>query len=402
MQSKSTKFAHLADCHLGGWRQEELQKLNFQSFQKAIQIILQQNLDFVLISGDLFDSAYPSIEILKESFAEFKKLHDAKIPVYLISGSHDFSVSGKTFLDVLEKAGFCKNVENWETQEDGKIKLKPTFHEQIAIYGYPGKKSGMEVEDLSKIYFDSMHPFTILMIHTTIRDVVGTLPIESIKKESLPLANYYAMGHIHKRFEDKIANSRYVYPGPTYPNNFQELSDLQHGSFQIVETDGANIQTQNIQLPIKEVITITIEITNALEATQQIISHLDKLMLRDKIVLLKLTGTLSQGKTGDIKFTEIEDFIKKKEAFTFLRNISSIKIQATDFQIESTSEDNIEKIESQILGEYSKQNPTDFNKYLPQLMSSLSMEKNEDEKSAVYEDRLLTELKNILELNEVI
>jgi len=260
----------------------------------------------------------------------------------------------------------------------------------------------MEVEDLNKIYLESMHPFTILMLHTTIKDVVGTIPIESVEKQSLPLANYYAMGHIHKRFETQVANSKYVYPGPTYPNNFQELSDLQHGSFQIIETDGANIQTQNVQIPLKEVTTITIEITDGLTATQQIISHLDKLNLRDKIVLLKLKGTLTQGKTGDIRFSEIEEFIKKKEAFTFLRNISSIKIQTTDFQIESTSEDNIEKIESQILGEYSKQNPTDFNKYLPQLMSTLSIEKNEDEKSAVYEERLLTELKNILELNEVI
>lgn len=402
MQTKTTRFAHLADCHLGGWRQEELRDLNFQSFQKAIEMIIQQNLDFVLISGDLFDSAYPPIEILKESFAEFKKLHDAKIPVYLIAGSHDFSASGKTFLDVLEKAGFCKNVENWETQEDGKIKLLPTFHESIAIYGYPGKKSSMEVEDLRRVYLDSINPFVILMIHTTIEDVVGTLPIESVKKESLPLANYYAMGHIHKRFETQVANSKYVYPGPTYPNNFQELSDLQHGSFQIVETDGANITTQNIQIPLKEVVTVTIEITNGLTATQEIISQLDRLSLRGKVVLLKLKGTLIQGKTGDIKFNEIENFIKKKEAYTFLRNISSIKIQETDFQIEPSTEDNIEKIETRILGEYSKQNPADFNKYLPQLMSALSIEKNEDEKSAVYEDRLLSELKNILELREII
>ena len=402
MEIKKIKFAHLADCHLGGWRQEELQKLNFESFKKAIQIILEQKLDFVLISGDLFDSAYPPIEILKESFAEFKKLHDAKIPVYLIAGSHDFSASGKTFLDVLEKAGFCKNTSNYKVQENGEIILHPTYHNDIAIYGYPGKKSAMEVSDLSKIKINELNQFTILMIHTTIKDVVGTLPIESLNKENLPLASYYAMGHIHKRFETSINNSKYVYPGPTYPNNFQELSDLKYGSFQIVETDGANITTENIHLPIKEVALIELEVTNGLTATQEIISQIDKLNLRNKIVLLKLKGTLTQGKTGDIKFLEIEEFIKKKEAFTYLRNISSIKIQATEFQIETTSEDNIEKIETQILGEYSKANPTDFNKYLPQLMSTLSMEKNEDEKSATYEERLLTELKNILELNEVI
>ena len=31
------------------------------------------------------------------------------MPCFIIAGSHDDSVSGKTFLDVLEKAGFAKN-----------------------------------------------------------------------------------------------------------------------------------------------------------------------------------------------------------------------------------------------------------------------------------------------------
>ncbi len=402
MESKIIKFAHMADCHLGGWRQEELQKLNLDSFREAIKIIIQQKVNFVLISGDLFDSAYPPIEILKESFAEFKKLHDAKIEVYLIAGSHDFSASGKTFLDVLEKTGFCKNVGKYELQNDGRIKLNPTFHGKIAIYGYPGKKSGMEVSDLHKVYLESVHQFTILMIHTTIKDLVGSLPIDSIDKESLPLANYYAMGHIHKRFEYQIVNSRYVYPGPTFPNNFQELADLKGGSFQIVETDGANTVTKSIKLPTKDIITITMDIVNGLTATQEIIDRLDKLMLRDKVILLKLKGSLVQGKTGDIKFGEIEKFAKKKGVFAFLRNISSIKMRTSDFQFKSNPEDNIEKIEKQMMGEYSKQNPTDFNKYFVDLMSTLSMKKNEDEKLSVYENRLLTELKSVLGLDELL
>jgi DNA repair protein SbcD/Mre11 len=396
------KFAHLADCHLGGWRQEELQKLNFQSFQKIVDKCIEEQVDFILISGDLFDSAYPPIEVLKDSFAEFKKIHDAKIPVYLIAGSHDFSASGKTFLDVLEKAGFCKNVENSEIQEDGRIKLKPHMHNEIAIFGYAGRKSGMEIEDLSKIYFDSINQFTIFMIHTTIKDVVGTIPMESIEKNKLPLANYYAMGHIHQPFEVHEANSHYVYPGPTFPNNFQELADLKCGSFNLVEVNNSNVKYQNIKIPIKEVVLVEIKIQNGLIATQQIISELDKINLRDKIVLLKLKGTLIQGKTGDIKFNEIEDFLKKKEVFVSLRNISSVKIQETEFELEDIKTDNVEDIEQKIIGEYSKKNPTDFNKYLPQLMTALSMEKNEDEKSTVYEDRLISELKGVLEMEGIL
>ena len=132
------KFAHLADVHLGGWKQQPLQELNTQSFKKALEICIKEKVDFVLISGDLFDSAFPQIDVLKETFAEFRRLHDAKIPCFLIAGSHDYSVSGKTFLDVLEKAGFCKNVGNFEERE-GKIILNPTIYKGIAIYGYPGK-----------------------------------------------------------------------------------------------------------------------------------------------------------------------------------------------------------------------------------------------------------------------
>ncbi len=396
------KFAHLADCHLGCWRQEELQKLNFQSFQKIIERCISEKVDFILLAGDLFDSAYPSIEILKDSFAEFKKINDAKIPVYLIAGSHDFSASGKTFLDVLEKSGFCKNVENYEIEDEGKIRLIPTFHKDIAIYGYPGKKSGMEVEDLRKVYFDSINQSTIFMIHTTIKDVVGTIPMDSIEKEKLPLANYYAMGHIHQRFEGELANSRYVYPGPTFPANFQELSDLKCGSFVIVEMEGQKTKTKTIKIPLKEIAYVEIQLKNGLTATQEIISELDKLNLNEKIVLLRLKGILDQGKTGDIKFNEIEEFARKKNAYSFLRNLSKLKLRDSEFQIESAEVKDVERIEGEVFREYSEKNPNiSFNKYLPQLMNTLSIEKNEDEKSTTFEDRLISELKNIFEIKEL-
>ena len=98
------KFIHMADVHLGGWKQEPMQELNFQSFQKVIDISIKENPDFVLIAGDLFDTAYPGIEVLKETFAEFKKLHDAKIPSELNeyqSGGHN--LTGSTFSQAMQK-----------------------------------------------------------------------------------------------------------------------------------------------------------------------------------------------------------------------------------------------------------------------------------------------------------
>jgi len=396
------KFAHLADCHLGSWRQQELQDLNFTSFQKIIDIIVQEDLNFVLIAGDLFDSAYPPIEILKQTFAEFKKLKDANIPVYLIAGSHDYSASGKTFLDVLEKAGFCINVEQSQTLEDGRTELLPTNHNnQITIFGYSGKKSSMEIEDLKNIFLNSTAPTTILMLHTTISDIIENIDMNSINKEQLPSADYYALGHIHQRFNTENNNSTYIYPGPTYPNNFQELVDLNHGSFQITEITH-KITTKNIQIPIKEVVFAEIEIENALTATEQIINRINKLNLKDKIFLLKLKGILGTGKSGDIKFNEIEEFIKKKEAYSYLRNISQLKIKESDIKLSTNQLGDVKEVEKAIQGEWKTENPHEFNSYLPQLMNILSTEKNEDEVSSIYETRLIEELGDILKINKII
>lgn len=393
------KFAHFADCHLGGWRQEELQSLNFQAFQKAIDIVIDENPDFLLLAGDLFDSAYPPIEILKETFAEFKKVKEANIPVFMIAGSHDFSASGKTFLDVLEKAGFCQSIDKFETQEDGRIKLLSTKFNGLALFGYSGKKSGLEIEDLKKVYLDSVYPVSIFAFHSTIKDVVGNIPMDSIDKESLPLANYYAMGHIHQRFETVLRGSSFVYPGPIFPNNFQELADLKCGSFSMVDVDGANIKARSILLPIKDVVFQELVLDSGLTATEEVIASMDRLNLKDKIFLLKLSGTLTQGKTGDIRFNEIEEFAKKKEAYSFLRNISAIKIKEAEMEIYT---ENKEHIEETIIEDYAKKNPADFNVVIDSLMHSLSIEKNEDEKEVIYEKRLIDDLKKVLKIEEIL
>jgi len=383
------RFAHLADCHLGGWRQPELQELNLKSFTRAIDLCIEKNIDFALITGDLFDSAYPPIEILEEAFFQLKKLKEADIPCYIIAGSHDYSASGKTFLSVLEKAGFCKNIYSPEERQ-GQIYLNPILHENVALYGYPGKKSGMEVQELKGIKLhESPGLFRIFALHTCIEDAMGTLPIESVKESELPQADYYALGHLHIDYEQ----GRFVYAGPTFPNNFQELEELNYGSFYIVDT--SPFKLEKIWLKLKDVVIVEMEITNALVGTDKITSELQKKELKDKILLMKLSGVLQQGKTSDIDFKKIEEFARAQGAFSILKSTS--KLEAKEQQIEIQVED-MNKLEEEIVKKYSSQNPTKFNPLVTPLMSSLSIEKQEDETSLTFQTRLFSELFKVLNL----
>ena len=116
------KFAHMADCHIGSWRDPKLKDTSTLAFNKAADKCIAEAVDFILISGDLFNTSFPRLDNLKTAVNALKKLKDRDIPVYIIPGSHDYSPSGKTMLDVLEEAGLFINVVKGE-EINGKLKL---------------------------------------------------------------------------------------------------------------------------------------------------------------------------------------------------------------------------------------------------------------------------------------
>ncbi|MFA5856143.1 MAG: exonuclease SbcCD subunit D [Candidatus Pacearchaeota archaeon] len=393
------KFAHIADSHLGGWRQPEMQRLNTESFRKAIDSCILEKVDFILFAGDLFDSAFPPIEILKETFAEFRKLKDAGIKSYIIAGSHDYSVSGKTFLDVLEKSGFCEICKYEEDKEKDKIILKPISHQSYYIYGYPGKKSGLEVQDLRKIQINESYSdkFRILMLHTTVKEVTQDLPIDSISLSELPKADYYALGHIHVDFEQEINGKPVIYGGPTFPNNFKELEELKNGSFYIITVEGFTKIIKK-EILLKDTILVEVELDNAINGTEKILSELEKMDLKDKIVLLKVYGNLKEGKLSDIKFTLIEDYLKKVQVYSFLKNTSKLETDKQELKMNFHTND-MDKLEEVLIKKYEKENSSKFNDLIFPLIETLNLEKQEGETNNIFESRLFSELNKVLNLD---
>ena len=266
------KFAHIADVHLGAWREPKLQELNLETFRKAIAICIDEKVGFVIIAGDLFDVAMPSVEILKEAVSELKRLKDSSIDCYVIAGSHDFSISGKTFLDVIEKAGLCRNISKFSERDLGNgdiLTMLEVCEENNCIFaGIPGKKGGLETRTFKNLQMQPLHEYEnkikIFMMHTTLTEAKPKelYFIESVDTTELPAGfDYYAAGHLHIVFESEYKGKPVIYPGPLFPNNFQELEELKQGSFCIVDVtnSGTKIERRNIRL--KDVLPVHVDVS---------------------------------------------------------------------------------------------------------------------------------------------
>ena len=59
------KYAHLADLHLGSWRDQKMRDLSVNAFLSAIDQCIEKKVDFILFAGDLFNTSLPSLDTLK-------------------------------------------------------------------------------------------------------------------------------------------------------------------------------------------------------------------------------------------------------------------------------------------------------------------------------------------------
>jgi len=398
------KFAHLADVHLGGWREPRLRDANTKSFCTAIEKCISEKVDFVLIAGDLFNTSLPSMDCLKVCVQKLKELKDNNIPVYLIPGSHDFSPSGKTMIDILEHAGLAVNVAKGEVV-DGKLKLKFTVDAKtgVKITGMFGKKGGLEKHyyyELLKQHLEAEPGPKIFMFHSPIAELK---PEELAGMDAMPLSllpagfDYYAGGHVHVVQHERLKDyPNVVYPGPMFPNNFAELEKLESGSFVI--WDNGVVRHERIRL--HPVVKILIDAHNktAKDVSAMLEQELGKHDFKSSIVLLRVQGILANGKPSDIDFGAFVDSCAG--AYVVLKNTN--KLESKEFEQIKVSTAGVEDIEDKLITEHAGQL-----KIMPaaqeitlakELMRVLTAEKDEGERVSDFEKRISADVDRLLGL----
>ena len=214
------KFLHLADVHLG--YQQYNHKERFNDFGRAFLHIMDQavaqQVDFVLLGGDLFQKRAVDPPTLLQAIEGLRRLKEAGIPVVAVEGNHERAHYRDVFswMDFLADQGYLALLN--PTIREGKVTLTPwdgvsgaylDLLDGVRVYGvkYYGASTGRVVEGLVEALADMDHrnvEYVILMMHAGLEGVLPYYSATLTHSQIAPLrqyVDYLALGHIHKPFE---------------------------------------------------------------------------------------------------------------------------------------------------------------------------------------------------------
>ena len=321
------KFAHVADCHIGASRDTVLQNIELTAFEKAMDKCVQEKVDFILVSGDLFHVNVPDMSAANKAVKKMREVRDNGIPIYVIYGTHDYSPNETSMVDILNSAGLIKKIVK------GKVvgnKLELQFFTDpktgAKLTGLSARKIGLEkdfFEILDREKLEKEAGFKIFAFHSALTELK---PDYLAQMESIPISllpkhfNYYAGGHIHQNFLTQLPGYEKIgYPGPLfagYPRDLELSAKGEKRGFYIVSFKEKIEKVEFINVSVCDYIYFEYDASNknSAEAQEELLKELDELDAENKFVVLRLKGELCGGKTSDISSTRIRNLLMEKGA----------------------------------------------------------------------------------------
>lgn len=220
------RLALLGDLHLGRTlyrtvpgELNRFERIGYEVFNKNIDIILNSNIDYVIIAGDIFETANPSIVALNEFKKGMLRLKDVKILIVL--GNHDFSFKNRTndcssVQSVIE--GLNCNIVSF-ADYSLKYHIDDNYLFILVPYVYDNRnkinKFWDECKELCNKYKDK---HKILITHGVTEYYANNFPgfeneYVKVPNELNNLFDDIFIGHIHKPFEYMLNRCRVVSPG---------------------------------------------------------------------------------------------------------------------------------------------------------------------------------------------
>lgn len=198
------KFFHVADIHLGAknraltpQKQELLKSERLEALRDFFVRAKDENVDFVVIAGDLFHSKSPQAKLVKNFF---DMVAQSGLCVVYIKGNHDEKWEGQVpqnfiILDENKPCISIGDVDIWSAIDDKIIRSN--------------------IDKSRK---------NILVLHGNIENPSDNDYVDVKNYIDIPF-DYVAMGHIHSFAPISLYGKSFVYSGSLFSNGFDECGE---------------------------------------------------------------------------------------------------------------------------------------------------------------------------------
>ena len=209
------RFVHTADIHLDSpllslaLRDPDAADLianaTRQSFSAIIDLCINEQVDALLIAGDIYDGSHHSMKTAGFLTSQLRRLSDAGITVFIIRGNHD------ALSRITKQLQLPKGVHVFGARHAA----VPIENKNVVIHGVSFAKPSSPESLLPGFAPPVAGAFNIGMLHTSITGAAGHDDYAPCGLADLVSQgyDYWALGHIHRREVHAEGPNAVVMPG---------------------------------------------------------------------------------------------------------------------------------------------------------------------------------------------
>jgi len=204
------RLLHISDTHLGNRQYgSDIRREDFaDAFRQAIEIAIDEEVDAVIHTGDLFDTRDPRLPDLNQCIDILQQLQSTDVPFYGIVGNHERKMDAQ-YLDLINKTGTAERLDRTPT----------VINDEVAVYGIDAvTKPAWHAEDFT-LEESPNDAYTILCMHQLLEPLVPEIFAEHHIDDVLDRVNVdldaIALGDYHESVSDREQGTKIWYPGST-------------------------------------------------------------------------------------------------------------------------------------------------------------------------------------------
>jgi len=262
---KKIRFIHAADIHLGSFLHisgevpEHIQNIartaTMDAFRRICDAAIEYKVDFIVISGDLYDREARSVSAFRFFVEECRRLNTAGIPVFIVAGNHD---------PLREQPDLFELPENVKVFGGNKPEIYPVLGEdgraiaRVVGQSYIGRSESRRIHLGYQVPNDGI--WNIGILHTQLDPGNSNYVPCSLSELNNKNIHYWALGHIHKLQILSQSEPVVVYSGMPQGRDFGEegrggcilveLDPLMGASLSIIPT--ASVVFKRVEINIDQ------------------------------------------------------------------------------------------------------------------------------------------------------